>query len=64
MPYRLNKTQVEKISDIASDLGLVAVASIVLPAVVDRLNGLLVILGTAMACLCWYISLTVLKNYD
>lgn len=42
---RLNERQLEKLSDIASDSGLVALASVVLPAILDKFNPILVVSG-------------------
>ncbi len=53
----LNQRQLEKLSDIASDLALVSVASLVLPAVFDRFDSIKIVLGTVSIIVFWYISL-------
>lgn len=53
----LNQRQMEKLSDIASDLALVAVASLVLPAVFDKFDSIKIALGTVSIIVFWYISL-------
>ena len=55
--FQLNDRQLEKLSDISSDLGLVSAASIVLPAVFDRFNSMLLIFGAIASFSFWIISL-------
>ena len=57
-----NKRQIEKLAEISSDVGLVALASVVLPAVLDKFNLLLVTLGLIITILCWIISVWLLKR--
>lgn len=54
---RLNRRQLDKLSDIFSDAALIALASVVLPAVFDKPDPLKVILGLVITFLCWFISL-------
>lgn len=53
----LNDRQLAKLSDISSDLGLVSTASIILPAVFDRFNLTLLVVGTVASFSFWIISL-------
>lgn len=59
--FRLNERQIDKLSDIASDLGLVAVASVILPAVFDKYNSDRVTLGLVIALVCWIYSMWLRK---
>lgn len=43
--FKLNDKQLEKMSDIAGDLGLVSLALIVLPSILDKFNLIQVVLG-------------------
>lgn len=54
---RLNESQEKKLSDIASDLGIVSIASVVLPALFDRSNPIMVILGLLTAVGFWIFSI-------
>lgn len=58
---RLNDRQVEKLSDISSDIGLVTLASVVIPAALDRYNLFAVILGLLATFIFWLISLRLRK---
>ena len=58
---RLSDKQLEKLSDISSDVALVALASVVLPAVLDRFDLVRVILGLLAAIGFWIFSLCVRK---
>ncbi len=42
---RLTNPQIEKLSDISSDVGLVSLASVVLPAVLDKHDPFVILLG-------------------
>lgn len=53
----LNKRRLEKLSDIASDVGLVTLASVVLPAVLDRFNSILAFFGLIATVGFWGFSL-------
>lgn len=52
----LSKRQLEKLSDISADIGLVALASVVLPAVLDRFNLTLATVGTTITVGSWIYS--------
>ena len=54
---KLNQKQLEKLADIASDLGLVSVASIILPGVLDKFNAAGVLLGAVATIIFWIVSL-------
>ncbi|HCS79420.1 TPA: hypothetical protein DIV55_06835 [Patescibacteria group bacterium] len=56
---QLNKRQLEKLSDISSDIALVSLASVVLPAVFDRYNSEMVALGSIIS-----LNLLVIKYLD
>lgn len=53
----LNQSQLEKLSDIASDLGLVSIATVVLPAIFDKSDPDRVRLGLATALVFWIYSI-------
>lgn len=57
----LSKKRLDKLSDIASDIGLVALATVVLPAVLDRFEPIRVILGLSVAIGFWTFSIWVRK---
>ena len=52
----LNQKQIEKLSDIASDLGLVSVASVVLPAALEKFNVGAIMVGIVLAVFFWLTS--------
>lgn len=54
---KLNKHQLEKLSDIASDVALVSLASVVLPAILDKFNIILVVLGLLATAGFWVFSI-------
>lgn len=54
---RLNNKQIEKLSDISSDVGLVAIASVVLPAVFDKFNPAVLLLGSIATVGFWILSI-------
>lgn len=54
---KLSKKQIDKLSDISSDLGLVAVASVVIPAAVDRFSLVAVVYGLLVALGFWIFSI-------
>lgn len=54
---KLNRKQLDKLSDIASDVALVSLASIVLPAMFDRFDVTVVLLGLLATIFLWAISL-------
>jgi len=53
----LNKKQIEKLADIASDVGLVALASVVLPAVFDRFDPFKIFVGVIATMFFWGYSI-------
>ena len=57
LEFRLSETQLEKLSDIASDVGLIGIASIVLPAVFDRFDILKIFVGIIITVFFWAHSL-------
>lgn len=58
---RLSKPRLDKLSDICSDVALVALASVVLPAVFDRYDPLRVALGLFVTFLFWILSVLLRK---
>jgi len=59
---RLSDEQIDKLADIFADLGVVAVASIVLPALLDRLQFLPAIIGSLCSLVFLIVSLWLLKG--
>ena len=57
----LTKDQIEKISDIASDIGIVALASVIIPSVLDKFNFYLIILGIFITLTSWIFSVRLRK---
>lgn len=53
---KLNEDQIEKLSDISSDIGLVSLASVVLPAVFDKFNSVMILLGSIATIGFWLLS--------
>lgn len=63
MKLHLVDEQIKKLSDIAADLGLIMVASVILPAILqDKVNLLESAIGSVIALLCWLTSLRLLKK--
>ena len=58
---RLGESQIQKLADIASDTGLVALGSVVLPAVFDRMDIMRMALGLVATVLLWLISIWLVK---
>ena len=58
---RLSKPRLDKLSDICSDVALVALASVVLPAVFDRYDPVRVALGLFVTFLFWILSVLLKK---
>ncbi|MEK7616484.1 MAG: hypothetical protein AAB414_00325 [Patescibacteria group bacterium] len=54
---RLNQNQLDKMSDIASDLALISVASVGLPAVFDKYDPVKITAGIFAAIVFWTLSL-------
>jgi hypothetical protein len=59
--YNLNSKQIEKLSDILSDVGLVSLASVALPAIFGNLNILAALSGIMATFICWFASLALRK---
>ncbi|MEK7559400.1 MAG: hypothetical protein AAB521_03770 [Patescibacteria group bacterium] len=56
--YRLNPKQLDKLSDIFADLGLVGIASVILPAFFDnKLDLSILFIGFLGTFILWYISI-------
>ncbi len=62
MRIKLNEKQLEKLSDISSDIALVALASVVLPATLDSFSLVRIILGIIFTFLFWIISVVLRKK--
>ena len=58
---KLSSSQVARLSEINADLGIVSIASVVLPTILGELETIFFIIGTALAILLWSISLVLLK---
>lgn len=58
---KLNRRQLDKLSDILSDIGVVVFASAVLPAVFDRLDLFRLLLGLLISVVLWIVSLRLRK---
>jgi len=58
---RLNRRQLDKLSDIFSDVALVALAVLAVPALFDRWDPLRVVLGLIATIFFWYASLILRK---
>lgn len=54
---RLSDRQLEKLSDIFSDIGLVSLASVILPAILGTFDKSVLLLGILVTLVCWIISL-------
>lgn len=52
-----SKRQIDKLSDIMSDIGLVAFASVALPSVIDKFDRDKILLGLLASLLVWLGSL-------
>lgn len=50
------RKQTDKLSDILSDIGLVSLASVVLPAMFDKYDLIRVLLGIAVSLIFWLSS--------
>lgn len=58
---KLSDDQLDKLSDIASDIAIVAFASVALPAILDRLDVSIMATGFLSAVSFWIFSLLILK---
>ncbi len=59
---RLTDAQIKKLSDIASEVALISLGSVVLPAVLDRIDAGRMALGFITTILLWATSLWLLKT--
>lgn len=59
----LTENQWKRISEITSNLGLLLIGSIAIPALLDKPNPIHVALGLLAAFMCWLISLFAAKKY-
>ncbi len=58
---RLNNKQIEKLSDMSSDVGMVMLASVFIPAVIDKTSFSLLVLGLLGTGVFWCISIWLRK---
>lgn len=56
-----NDNQIEKLSDIFSDIGLVILASVVIPSILDRIDLKVLLFGIIGVLSVWIISLKLRK---
>ena len=54
---KLNRRQFDKLSDIGSDLALVSIASIILPAAFDKFDSTKILLGSMATVFFWWFSI-------
>lgn len=59
---KLNDSQIAKLADICSEVAIVSLASIILPAVFDGFNFLRMLFGLVATGLLWISSLWLLKT--
>lgn len=59
----LTKKQWERISEISSNLGLLILASFVIPFSTDEFNIFIVILGLIITVILWYGSIKIAQKY-
>lgn len=52
-----SEKQIEKISDIISDTGLVALATVVLPAILDKFDIVKITVGISATIFLWLVSI-------
>ncbi len=57
----LTDAQLSKLSDIASETALISLASVVLPAVLDKTDFARVVVGLVATIVLWLVSLWILK---
>ncbi|MFH1564284.1 MAG: hypothetical protein ABIC82_00305 [bacterium] len=60
--FRLSDKQVSKLADISSDIAILALASVVLPAILDRYDLFSALIGLWVTLFCWLISIWLLNN--
>lgn len=59
--FRLSEKRLDKLSDIISDVGLVALAVVVIPAVIDKFDLFKVVLGLIVTVFLWSFSIWLRK---
>lgn len=59
--YKFDRDQLFKLSDIFSDTGLVALATVVIPSVIDKVDPFRIALGLVVTIFCWLVSLILRK---
>ncbi len=59
---RLSDIQLEKLSDISSDIAAIALASVALPSIFDKLEPTKASLGFILTFLFWSLSLWLLRK--
>lgn len=57
----LNKEQIRKVSDIVADIGLVSLASVVIPSIVARSLDKNMIYGITITLISWFFSIIIRK---
>lgn len=63
MPRRyFNNEQINRVSEIYMGVGHIAFASVVIPAVIDKTNIILLVLGLVIAILSWGFSISILRK--
>ena len=58
----MNNAQLNKLSDIASEIAIIALASVALPAILEEPGFVAMLAGSITTILFWSISLWILKN--
>lgn len=58
---KLSTDQLQKLSDIVADTGIVSLASVVLPVILGQLNPVYLIIGIPLTLLFWTTSIVLLK---
>lgn len=53
---KLNRRQLNKLSDIYAEIGIVFFAIVALPAVLDKTNPKMLISGIIIAVICWILA--------
>ena len=57
MAFKFSDDQLNKLSDICSDIALMALASVALPAIFDKSDAILVVAGLISTLFFWLLSL-------
>jgi hypothetical protein len=57
----LSKNQLKQLADISSDIGLISLVSIVIPAFINKFDIINLVAGAISALFFWYISLRLSK---